>query len=242
MKKQDEINLFAMLLERERRVACATSEAERQDAAGVAVADMGIALGLQFKRIEYITDKWARTLWFDASSDTPWGYIVGADGRNKKAPGDEPCAAFPATLDDFQLRAEMTVDPFRIFARMDRLIAVNRTMRLEEEELRCKQQASVDELMASFREKGAREESGNAVDVTSQAPMETSIAMATADSEARRKVLELIANTLENDGVPSSVIELHDRVQHLITYGRVPAFNTQVCQEALRILRQKGIV
>lgn len=91
----------------------------------------------------------SRTPWFDAWNDTPWGFIVGADG-NKKDPWDKPCAEFPTTLGAFQPGATATVD---VVALIDGLVAENRTQRLAEEDLNQRRNAWIDRAIASIKTK-----------------------------------------------------------------------------------------
>ncbi len=244
MKKQDELNLFAMLLERQRRAASGKSEGERQDATRISAADMGHHLGIAHKRIEALTDKWKRAGWWDAHNETPWGFIVSVRGHSTEL-GHPPCAKFPTSLEAFAGRpAEASVDVADL---IDGLITENREQRLANETIHRKQQARFDEVMTSIKSKAA------AIDQTMQAPMSASLGTFASDPEQREAVIQHLVAIGQKASPATQEYLARQANKDVVIFGRpgaksltreavVRSMNTLVCQDAMRILREKGMV
>jgi hypothetical protein len=144
MKKQDEINLFAMLLERERRAKSARGHFTGSDIKWIDAWDMGNRLGIPFKRVEYITRKWHIQGWWDSLNEYPFGYIIGKLVEMTD-PGDKPCAKFPTTLEAYAGGpVETSVD---VIALLEALMTEAREARLKEEQQLRRQRASFDAFM-----------------------------------------------------------------------------------------------
>ncbi len=252
MKKQDELNLFAMLLERERRVRGSPTNADERTAlADLHVCDMGLHLDIDFNRIEGLTHKWFKQGWWDTRNEYPWGYIIPENG-GIGMPGDRPCAKFPTTMEAFAgPHAEPSIDAG---VELDQLLAKRRERRLVKEP-RSEQEASFvarlvvgfEEFMTSFKSKAA------APDRTIQAPMPVSIAMASADPEQQKTFIQHLVASGQKASPATREYLARQPNKDVVIFGRpgaksltredvVRAMNSSVCRDALRILREKGMV